>query len=175
MLDALLPLVRDVPGDLAEFGVYTGSITRYVRPRFPSRRYHAFDSFRGVPDNMVLALAQHSFDMGGVIPSLPPDTDVHAGWFADTVPAWRASFPGMLALVYVDCDLYTSVRTVLYGISDRLSVGAILAFDDWYNFPNWQAHSARAAEEVMGKRLEPIGFCTKEHSGAFRVSGIAGG
>ncbi len=171
LLSAILPLVVDVPGDLAEFGVYTGSITQYVRPRFPQRRYFAFDSFRGVPDHMVLALAQHAYDRGGVIPDLPPDTIVHAGWFDETVPCWRASFDGTLAFVYVDCDLYASVRTVLDGITDRLAVGAVLAFDDWYNFPNWQAHSARAVAETTGLWLQPLGFCTKEHSGAFRVCG----
>ena len=169
LLDAVLPEVVGITGDLAEFGVYTGSVTRHVRPRFPYRGYHAFDSFLGVPETMVLSVAKHSFDLGGVVPDLPPATIVHAGWFADTVPLWSAAFEGKLAFVYIDCDLYASVRTVLDGIVDKLSVGAVLAFDDWYNFPNWQAHSARAVAEMTGLRLDPLGFCTKEHSGAFRV------
>ena len=55
MLDALCN--GDVPdGDLAEFGVFTGAVTRFLRPRFPTREYHAFDSFRGVPKSMGLAI-----------------------------------------------------------------------------------------------------------------------
>jgi hypothetical protein len=173
LLDAVLPIVPQ-DGDFAEFGVFTGAVTRFIRPRVAGRAYHAFDSFRGVPGTMTLAVAKHAFDLGGVIPDLPPDTTVHAGWFEDTVPQWRAKFSAPIAFAYIDCDLYGSVRTVLEGIADRVRPGSILVFDDWYNFPNWQAHSLRAAQEFVenyGIRLEPLGFCTLEHAGAFRVAG----
>lgn len=171
LLLAILPMVPP-DGDLAEFGVFTGAVTRFVRPRFTDRTYHAFDSFRGVPEAMSLAIAKHSFDLEGVIPDLPPNTTIHAGWFEQTVPAWHARHSAPIAFAYIDCDIYDSVRTVLDGIADRVRPGSILAFDDWYNFPNWQAHSLRAAQEFQEKygiRLEPIGFCTLEHAGAFRV------
>jgi hypothetical protein len=54
--------------------------------------------------------------------------------------------------------------------------GAIVAFDDWYNFPNWQAHSRRALEELVarnGTKFTPIGLTYREHAVAFRYDGIA--
>jgi hypothetical protein len=173
LLDAVL---RSVPasGDFLEFGVFTGAVTWFVRPRFPDRTYHAFDSFLGVPEAMSLAVGRSAFNLGGEVPKLPPNTTVHAGWFKDTIPDWRGNFKSSAAFAYIDCDLYESVQVVLQGLTDRVREGTILVFDDWYNFPNWQQHSLRAFNEWIDAtriKIEPIGFTTKEHSGAFKVVG----
>jgi hypothetical protein len=162
-------------GALAEFGVFTGAITRFLRPKFPDRPYHAFDSFKGLPEGMGLAVAAGDFDLGGAVPELPPDTTVHVGWFEDTVPAFHDSSTGPLALVYIDCEIYASVKTVLDNLYDRFAIGAIVAFDDWYNFPNWEQHSHKALNELVqrtGARFTPIGITVREHAVAFRYEGI---
>jgi hypothetical protein len=172
MLEALFPFIP-ADGDLAEFGVFTGAVTRFVRPRFMDRRYHAFDSWRGVPEAMGLSVAKYSFDLNGVIPELPPETTIHAGWFDETIPKWREQFEAPIAFAYIDCDLYESVKTVLEGLTDRIRPGTILAFDDWYNFPNWEAHSLKASREWAqrhGIKMEPMGFTTLEHAGSFRIT-----
>jgi predicted O-methyltransferase YrrM len=161
-----------IDGSIAEFGVFTGAVTRFIRPRFPDRVYHAFDSFRGVPEQMSLSVSKWAFDQGGVVPKLPKDVTVHAGWFADTLPEYRKAYDEALALIYIDCDLYESVCEVLDGIQDQLRPGSILVFDDWYNFPNWEAHSYRAVNEFVarsGLSLVTIGITTTEHCVAFRV------
>jgi len=171
LLESIVPQIPP-DGDLAEFGVFDGAITRFMRPRFPNRRYHAFDSFRGVPEAMSLAVHQYSFDLDGKIPDLPPNTTIHAGWFEDTIPMWRERFGGSIAWAYIDCDLYESVCTVLEGLSDRIKPGTILSYDDWYNFPNWKQHSYRATQEWTkrtGIKLRPLAFTTLEQSVSFVV------
>jgi hypothetical protein len=163
-------------GGLAEFGVFTGAVTRFLRPRFPTRTYHAFDSFEGVPESMGLAIKAGDFALGGTIPELPDGVTTHIGWFEDTVPVFRQQYTDRLAFVYIDCDLFESVKTVLANLHDLLAPGAIVAFDDWYNFPNWQAHSRRALEELVertGTKFTPIGLTFREHAVAFRYDGIA--
>ena len=173
LLQALVPLVP-AGGDFAEFGVFKGAVTWLMRPQFPDRAYHAFDSWLGVPEAMSLAVSKFAFDLGGAVPDLPPDTTTHAGWFEDTIPKWRQQFDAPIAFAYIDCDLYESVCTVLEGLADRVRHGTILVFDDWYNFPNWQAHSVKATKEWTqrhGFQMEPLGFTLLEHSGAFRIAG----
>jgi hypothetical protein len=160
-----------IDGDVVEFGVYTGAVTRRLHPLLPKRLYHAFDAFLGVPKGMALSVGQDSFTLGGKIPDLPKDVIVHAGWFTDTIPEYLAKFGNPVALAYIDCDLYESVKTVLDGITGRLQVGSILIFDDWYNFPNWQEHSYRALNEmILGSTLKfrPIGWSTTDHAVAFQ-------
>ncbi len=162
-------------GALAEFGVFTGAVTRFLRPRFPDRPYHAFDSFRGMPQGMALAVAAGDFDLGGAVPELPPDTTVHPGWFDDTIPAFHKASADTLALVYIDCEIYASVKTVLDNLYNRFAIGAIIAFDDWYNFPNWEQHSHKALNELVertGAQFTPIGITVREHAVAFRYDGI---
>ena len=175
MLDRLC--TDDLPaGDIAEFGVFTGAVTHFLRPRFPERAYHAFDSFLGVPGAMGLTIHAGDFSLSGAIPPLPADVVVHAGWFDETLPKFCDAYRGQLAFVYIDCDLYSSVKTVLDHILDKLAVGAIVAFDDWYNFPNWEAHSYRAFLELVartGARFTPVGLTAREHAVAFRYDGCA--
>jgi hypothetical protein len=171
LLESIIPRIP-ADGDLAEFGVFKGAVTRFMRPRFPSRIYHAFDSFHGVPEAMSLSVHQNAFDLGGNIPDLPPGTTVHAGWFEDTIPRWREHFDAPIAWAYIDCDLYESVCAVLEGLTDRIRPGTILSYDDWYNFPNWQQHSLKATREWTdrtGIKLTPIAYTTREHSVTFVV------
>ena len=39
-----------------------------------------------------------------------------------------------IALLHVDCDLYTSTKTVLNLVRTKLSPGSIILFDDWFHF-----------------------------------------
>jgi hypothetical protein len=119
-----------VGGDILEFGVFQGAVTRYIFPRAANRQYHAFDSFRGVPKAMSLTVARHSFSLDGLVPDLPGGVIVHDGWFSDTLPVYRRNYMAPVALAYIDCDLYESVETVLAKIQDRLVPGSILIFDD---------------------------------------------
>lgn len=172
LLEAIFPLIPP-DGDFAEFGVFRGAITWFVRPRFPDRAYHAFDSWKGVPESMGLAVNKFGFSLDGKVPDLPPATTIHTGWFEETLPKWRAQFDSSIAFAYVDCDLYESVLTVLEAIADRVRPGSIVMFDDWFNFPNWQAHSFRAAREWTerhGLVLEPVGLTFLQHSVAFRLA-----
>ena len=174
MLDAVL---KSVPasGDFLEFGVFTGAVTWFIRPRISRiEPITLLNSFLGVPEAMSLAVGRSAFSLGGKVPELPPNTTVHSGWFNETIPLWRANFKSPAAFVYIDCDLYESVQVVLQALTDRVNRGTILVFDDWYNFPNWQQHSLRAFNEwiaATGLKIEPVGFTTKEHSGAFKVVG----
>ena len=118
LLEAVVPLIP-TEGDLVEFGVFKGAVTWFLRPRFPNRTYHAFDSWKGVPEGMSLAVSKFGFDLGGEVPDLPADTTIHIGWFEDTLPRWREQFHSTVAFAYIDCDLYESVRTVLEGLADR--------------------------------------------------------
>ena len=47
LLEAVVPLIP-TEGDLVEFGVFKGAVTWFLRPRFPNRYSHAFDSWKGV-------------------------------------------------------------------------------------------------------------------------------
>ena len=68
------------------------------------------------------------------------------GYYEDTLgehSAWP--LPADISLAYVDCDLYSSIRTVLAFLMPRLKHGMILALDDYFCYSPTQVSGARRA------------------------------
>ncbi len=161
-------LVRGIPGDLLEAGVWRGGMTIFMRAALRAwsdvkRRVWVVDSFRGLPEP---AAAQDSFGWAAGEMSASFD-EVRAnftrygllddqvvflkGFFEDTLP--HAPLPA-LAVLRVDADLYESTRAVLTHLYPRLSVGGYAIFDDYRNLPDCR----RAIDEYRSSQgiTEPI-------------------
>jgi hypothetical protein len=55
----------------------------------------------------------------------------HVGWFNETLPPFLGRRPSQnVSFVHIDSDLYSSARTVLGLLAQRLSPGAVLVFDE---------------------------------------------
>jgi O-methyltransferase len=140
-----------VEGDYLEFGVFVGRTFvhawRAGRHR-PGMRFHAFDSFAGLPDpeggdrggNFYKGdffssrsmfernLARHRVDRSRVT--------ITEGFFDKTLTTERRQEIGLTkaALVWIDCDLYASTVPALHFVTDLLQDGSIICFDDWHCF-----------------------------------------
>jgi O-methyltransferase len=151
-------LRRDVPGDLAEAGVWRGGAVIFMRAILEaygdrSRLVWAADSFNGLPrPDAVLAPA----DAGDVLfafRELAVPLDVVQdnfrrygllddrvrflkGWFRDTLPVAPIS---RLAVLRIDGDLYESTMDALRALYPRLSVGGYVIVDDYGNLPGCRA------------------------------------
>lgn len=72
---------------------------------------------------------------------------VVAGCYEDTL---KDTAPGAqlnnIALAYIDCDLYSSTRTVLEFLMPRLKHGMIIAFDDYFC---WSATHVSGERQAM--------------------------
>jgi len=66
---------------------------------------------------------------GGRTPEVPANVVLHAGWFDDTLPVFLAGTPGPVRFANIDCDLYSSTRSVLTALAGRIRPGTILVFD----------------------------------------------
>ena len=166
-----------------EFGVYQGASLRRVagvlrqlradkmiaagiNPRLCSLEVHAFDGWRGLPEDWVqtpLAVQKvGEYGMGGVVPTagLPPGTVPHAGWFNETVAVFAADVLQQqnekdvrLAFVSVDCDLYSSTLDALRPLAEvgLLRPGLVLHFDEYWGYPGREGHEAKAWDEVSAE------------------------
>lgn len=135
-----------VPGYYLEFGVYKGGTVRFIAEKAgASQPIHGFDSFHGLQQDW--SGDPFKFDLKGRLPKVPGNVILHAGFFADTVPAWVADHSGPAAFIHVDSDLYEPARCVFEHMEDRIQPGTIIVFDEYFNYPNWQAHEFRAFQE----------------------------
>ena len=164
-------------GMILEFGVAEGASTRQLAAMTP-RPVHGFDSFEGLPEAWKGTEEKRGkFSTGGQLPQVPSSVSLHPGWFEDTIPNFKAAHPGPVALLHVDCDLYSSARTVLWAMADRLRPGAIVIFDEYFNFPNWRQHEFRAFQEFVDAfdvEYRYVGFSIKNGHVAVKIVKING-
>jgi O-methyltransferase len=157
-----------IAGDYAEFGV-AGGRTFAMAYREARRVGHeaklwAFDSFAGLPPPSdpsdehpewrpgALATELEEFHALCARNGIPRDAyHVVPGFYEETLSKMPASNePTDIALAYVDCDLYTSAKTVLGFLEPRLKHGMIVGFDDYFCWsPSQLAGERRALLETL--------------------------
>ena len=96
---------------------------------------------------------------------VPSNVTLHKGWFNDTIPKWKADHPGPLAFVHIDCDIYSSTKTILDMLADRIEPGTVIVFDDYFNFPNWENHEHKAFYEYLAANhaaYEPLAYARQQ-------------
>jgi predicted O-methyltransferase YrrM len=137
------------PGLALEFGVATGGTLRIIADAVAADRTVAgFDVFTGLPETWRTGFPAGEFAQE------PPDISgatVISGLFEDTLPAFLGETDEPIAFMHVDCDLYSSTKTVLDLTGDRLAADAVLVFDEFFNFPGWQLHEHRAWTEFLAR------------------------
>ena len=149
-------------GLVVEFGVYQGKTVNLIAKRLKASRVDGFDSFVGLPEAWAgNHMARGWFSSNARQPRVRKNVRLHAGWFDDTLPKFVASNPGPVAFMHVDCDLYSSTATIFEHLGDRVVPGTVMVFDEYFNYPNWQAHEHRAFTEFIersGCAFEYVGY-----------------
>jgi hypothetical protein len=137
-----------VAGYYLEFGVYKGGTISFIADQVGSSQpVHGFDSFRGLEE--AWSGDSFSFDLEGRLPKVPGNVTLHPGLFADVLPGWIQQNPGPAAFIHIDSDLYEPARCVFEHLQERIVPGTIIVFDEYFNYPNWQAHEFRAFAELV--------------------------
>ena len=142
--------VVGIEGHYLEFGVFTGGTIRFIASRIGNRPVHGFDSFQGLPEAWSgFTLARRAFDRKGRLPRVPANVYLHRGWFDQSLPEWLQRNHGPVAFIHVDCDLYSSTRTIFTLLANRIVPGTIILFDEYFNYPNWEQHEYKAFQEFV--------------------------
>lgn len=148
-------------GHYLEFGVASGESIRWMA-RLTGDTVHGFDSFEGLPEDWPgWKHGKGGFSQGGKLPKVPHNVELHAGWFDQTLPPFLASTPGDCAFLHIDCDLYSSTKTVFDLVGPRLRKGSVILFDEYFNYPNWREHEYKAFQEFVaraGLRYEYLAY-----------------
>jgi hypothetical protein len=156
-------------GLFVEFGVASGRTISHMASLTPSTLY-GFDSFEGLPEAWRSGFGKGAF--AGNLPPVPKNVELIKGWFDKTLPDFLAEHPEPIALLHVDCDLYSSTRIIFDLLGSRLKRGSVIVFDEYWNYPGWRFHEHKAFEEMKAARglaCKPIGFVPSHQQVAFVV------
>lgn len=134
-------LVRNVPGDFVELGVYKGHTTKFIAEYVDfaawDKHWWLYDTFDGVPADqqdpgrdITAASYGHPFDFAEV-------RDRFAPWSNITVTAGRVPevldevCPERIAFMHIDLNNATAEVAALDRLYDRVSPGGVIVFDDY--------------------------------------------
>jgi len=135
-------------GDILEFGVRAGESITYIAQKLKDRTIHGFDSFEGLPEEWEgHAFLKSDFTQNGKIPIVPGNVILHKGWFDKTISEYNNS--NEIAFINLDCDIYSSTKTVLDELGNKITTGTIILIDDFFNYRNWQQHQYKAFQEFV--------------------------
>jgi hypothetical protein len=161
-----------VNGLVLEFGVYTGKSLRAIARRC-SQEVHGFDSFEGLPEDWSYFQKQGRFSLNGKAPQFDePNIRLHPGYFEQTLPRFLNEHSGPARFIHVDCDLYTSTRTVLQLLAPRIVSGTVILFDEYLNYPGWQQHEYKAFQEFVaqaGIKYRYLGYASAYYAVAVQI------
>lgn len=159
----------ELPGDLAEVGVYKGGTAKLlsltVSPR-ARKTLHLFDTFSGMPPTEAGVDHHHEGDLG--------DTSLEAVQRqlrdCDNVQFYKGFFPltagpienCRFCMVHIDADIYKSVKDSCEFFYPRLEEGGVMIFDD-YGFASCPG-TRKAVDEFFRDKAEvpvylPSGQC----------------
>ncbi|MDB5542868.1 MAG: class SAM-dependent methyltransferase [Hyphomicrobiales bacterium] len=137
--------LRSVPGPILEFGVATGRTINHLAS-LTAEQIYGFDSFEGLPEDWRTGYSKGRFAQA--LPMTAPNVRLLVGWFENSLDEFAALCPeGPISLIHVDCDLYSSTKTILERLAHRIVPGTVLVFDEYFNYPGWEAHEFKAWQE----------------------------
>ncbi len=135
-------------GLILEFGVRHGTSIRQLAS-LTSKPIYGFDSFEGLPEDWHQE-SKEIYSTRGKIPKVPAHVTLIPGWFEETLPLFLEKHKEEdVALINIDCDIYSSTKTVLDLLSNRIKKGTIIIFDEYIGNLHWEEDEHKAFMESV--------------------------
>ena len=154
-------LAKNTAGDVVELGCYKGdtSILFQRELQRTGKNLWLYDSFAGLPektreDNSVAGEVTEKFKRQSL-----PLPKIKKAFFEDLDPI--SDLPEKICFAFLDGDLYTSIKTSLSLVQNKMQSGSVVIIHD-YNNPELPG-SARAVDEwLKSHRYQIKQFKTQE-------------
>ena len=162
-------LVKDINPDglFCEFGVQNGDSINAIAQAIKPNIIHGFDSFYGLPEawnNMPAEV----FSREGQLPTVEDNVILYKGLFDVTLPEFAKAATKHIAFAHIDCDLYSSTKTIFGALAKLFIPGSIIQFDELHGYDKWLDHEYKALLE-FGRPFEYIGYSLPGQQVAVRL------
>lgn len=170
ILDFAIEQVEE-DGLILEFGVYSGKTINQIADRLPHKTVYGFDSFQGLPEDWRSDFYKGTFTRGHV-PEVKKNVCLVQGWFDDTLHVFAKSHSEKVAFIHVDCDLYSSTKTIFEILGSQIGSGTIILFDEYFNYPGWENGEFKAFQEFIQNRelkYQYLAYCDGMEQVALKI------
>ncbi|MFB3916005.1 MAG: class I SAM-dependent methyltransferase [Terriglobales bacterium] len=148
--DCAIANARIDPGLVLEFGVYSGKTINYIASK-RNWLVHGFDSFEGLPECWRDGFEKGYFKVES-LPQVRANVRLHKGWFVESIPQFLSSLEDKaipISYLHVDCDLYSSTKTIFDLLGNRIVPGTVIVFDEYFNYDGWEHGEFLAFQEFV--------------------------
>lgn len=181
-----------------EFGVYRGRSISFISSQTKNNVY-GFDSFEGLHEYWDSNNPQWVYNLNGKIPegAIDGSNDENPGmndssptrkikpwasniklvkgYFEDTLPQFLNDHKENSAFINIDSDLYSSAKTVLTLLQERIIPGTVICFDEICDYDEYRKHEIKAFAEFLldtGYNFKCVAYQPSSYSqGCFVIGG----
>lgn len=153
-----------IHGEILEFGVFKGKSLRQLSEHFNNQIVYGFDSFEGLPEDWIMTSKEQTkgkikhkkghFDTTHIKYNFKENVKLVKGFYDTSLPSWLEDNKiTSIKLLHVDCDLYSSTKTIFDNLNSYIVTGTIIVFDELYPWSNyskydlWEEGEWRALKE----------------------------
>jgi len=154
--------------EILEFGVNRGKTMGLISEKFKNQKIYGFDSFEGLPEKWSKGPHEvwEQFSMKVHLPKVSDNVDLVKGWYNESLPKWKNDCKrNDIKFIHIDCDLYSSTKTVFDELNDLIKPGTIICFDEFYSWSDpkkyieWENGEFRALKEWVenfDREIQPL-------------------
>lgn len=146
-----------VNGLILEFGVFKGSSISLIANNLNKNTIYGFDSFEGLPETWRPGFEKGTFSLH-TLPNVPENVSLIKGMFDETLPNFLKENKEYISFIHIDCDLYSSAKYVLFALSDRITQGTVIVFDEFYNYLGWKYGEYKAFFEFINETKKSFSY-----------------
>ncbi|MEF3281016.1 MAG: TylF/MycF family methyltransferase [Elusimicrobiota bacterium] len=147
-------------GIVLEFGVYKGDTLNYIAKKLSKYDVYGFDSFEGLPEFWRDGFPKEAFALNN-LPQVEKNVKLIKGLFEETLPLFVQKEKRKIAYLHIDCDVYSSTKTVFNFLKNQIVSGTVIVFDEYFNYPGWEDHEYKAFQEFIketGKKYKYLTY-----------------
>jgi hypothetical protein len=90
------------------------------------------------------------FTTKGILPAVRDNVCLYKGWFSETLPNFtREHKDEVIALLHIDCDLYSSTKTIFKALKGLMVTATVIVFDELINYPGYKDYECKAFFELL--------------------------
>ena len=140
-------------GLFLEFGVNDGHSINYFASKRPEVTFDGFDSFEGLPEAWCGHwIPEGMWDHNGNLPQVRGNVRLHKGLFDKTLPGFVNKYTEQkISWCHIDCDIYSSTKTIFQEIYQFIQPGTIIMFDEYLGYTGWKNHEYKAFQEFCAE------------------------
>jgi len=150
-----------------EFGVFKGHSINLFAKKLEKKNLNifGFDSFTGLEEDWI---ADDYNPIGtfaiNKTPKVLSNVKLVVGSVQNTLENFlKKQSDKKIIFIHFDMDNYKPTKFVLEKIKTKLEKGAIIIFDEFHDYPNWQNHEFKALQEVFKEsEYNYIGFSERQ-------------